>query len=137
VTGRPDPPSGAEPPHVAERSNGQAVPLDPLARDLCDRYFAEYPDHIERYGTAGDAWCVHDSLYLLAWAIADHDWRDVVLREQALWLADVLEARGFPLDRLARHLELAAVIVRERGLEAAAEVAARLDDAGAAVRARV
>lgn len=111
---RTEPPSGQEPPHTADRKAGDATSLDPLAREVCDRYFEEYPDHIERYGPAGDAWCVHDSLYLLAWAIADHDWGDVVLDDQVAWLARVLEARDFPIDRLARHLELAAAIVQQR-----------------------
>lgn len=110
-----EPPSGAEPPHSAKRKSGEDLPLDPIARAVCDEYFAEFPDDRERYGPAGDQWCVHDTLYLLAWAIAEHDWSDLVLDDQVRWLADVLAARNFPLEQLARHLNLAAVIVAQRG----------------------
>jgi hypothetical protein len=109
------PPSGQEPPHSAQRKDGTTLDLDPLAREVCDRYFQLFPDHIEHYGAAGDAWCVHDSLYLFAWAIDDVDWDEDVLIEQVLWLASVLSARDFPVPRLGRHLELAAAVARLRG----------------------
>ena len=102
------PPSGAEPPHVAPRGDGSETDLDPIAAAVCSRYFDEFPDDLERYGDAGRAWCVHDSLWLLAWAIADNDFGDVSLAGQVRWLAGVLSAREFPVDRLARHLELLA-----------------------------
>ena len=35
------------------------------------------------------------------------------LEERLAWLARVLEAREFPLPRLARNLELAAAVVRD------------------------
>src|SRR3954447_8215825 len=108
------PPSGEEPPRNARRKDGSEVSLEPLAREVCNLYFAEFPDHVERYGTAGDAWCVHDTLHLLAWAIDDHDWNDADIKKEVGWLANVLEARDFPVERLARHLELAAAIVCER-----------------------
>jgi hypothetical protein len=84
---------------------------------VCDRYFQLFPDHIEHYGAAGDAWCVHDSLYLFAWAIDDLDWDEDALIEQVLWLARVLSARDFPVPRLGRHLELAAAVARLRGAD--------------------
>ena len=108
------PPSGQEPPHIAPRKDGTTLSLDPLAREVCDRYFELFPDHIEHYGAAGDAWCVHDSLYLFAWAIEDVDWNENLLIQQVLWLARVLSARDFPVLRLARHLELAAAVARLR-----------------------
>ena len=116
------PPSGAEPPHTVDRKGGSELDLDPLARAVCDEYFREFPDHLERYGPAGDQWCVHDSLYLFAWAIADHDWGDLVLNDQVAWLADVLAARDFPVERLARHLELAGAIAAGRGDGGVAEL---------------
>ena len=112
---RPAPPSGAEPPHTAGRADGSTTELDPIAQVVCRRYFEEFPDDVERYGDAGAAWCVHDSLYLLAWAIADHDFGDLSLDDQVRWLADVLAARSFPVERLARHLELVADGLGEEG----------------------
>ena len=126
------PPTGAEPPHVAFRRDGTELPLDEWARELCDQYFAAYPDHIEHYGPAGDAWCVHDSLYIFAWAFGDLDWGGSDLKAQVKWLATVLTARGFPLDRFVRHLELAGVVAANRGCAA---VARMLDDAAAYVSA--
>jgi len=114
------PPSGQEPPHSAPRKDGTTLDLDPLAREVCDRYFELFPDHIEHYGTAGDTWCVHDSLYLFGWAIEDLDWNESLLIQQVLWLARVLAARDFPVRRLARHLELAAVVARLRDDDALA-----------------
>jgi hypothetical protein len=124
------PPSGQEPPHVAQRRDGATVDLDPLAREVCDRYFERFPDHIEHYGPAGDAWCVHDSLYLFEWAFHDLDWDENVLVQQVLWLAGVLAARDFPVQRLAGHLELAAGVARLRGDE---PLASKLTEGAAAV----
>jgi hypothetical protein len=64
------------------------------------------------YGDAGIAWCVHDTQYLLAWAVLDLDLKGH-FAESVTWLARLLAARDFPLDRLARDLELAAEAVDE------------------------
>jgi hypothetical protein len=131
---RPDPPSGQPPPTRAELADGTQVDLEALAREVCDRYRAEYPDEQERYGDAGMQWCRHDNQHLVNWAVLDTR-EYVVLGEQVAWLAKVLEAREFPLDRLARDLEIAATVVRERvaGGEA---VAAALTGAAELVRSR-
>jgi hypothetical protein len=77
-----------------------------MAERVTDRYAAEYPDEDERYEPAvWRAWCRHDAQYLLQWAVLDVE-GTTSLDRQAAWLAGVLEARGFPLDRLARTLEL-------------------------------
>ena len=131
---RPAPPSGQPPPSVAELADGTAVDLEALAREICDRYRAEYPDEEERYGEAGMLGCRHDNQHLLKWGVL-HTRAFVVLDEQVAWLAKVLEARGFPLDRLARNLELGADVVAER-VAGAADVAAALRDAAATVRSR-
>jgi hypothetical protein len=131
---RPAPPSGQPPPVSAELADGRALDLEALARDVCDRYRAEFPDEQGRYGEAGVQWCRHDNQHLLNWAVLDT--RDyVVLDEQVAWLAKVLEAREFPLDRLARDLDIAAAVVSERvaGGEA---VAAALSGAAEMVRSR-
>jgi len=86
--------------------------LAPLAYEICRRYRAEFPDEQERYGDAGIAWCVHDTQYLLAWAVLDLDLKGH-FAESVTWLARLLAARDFPLDRLARDLELAAEAVDE------------------------
>jgi hypothetical protein len=39
------------------------------------------------------------------------------VRAQVSWLARALEARAFPLDRLARDLELAADVTREQVID--------------------
>ena len=131
---RPAPPSGQPPPGVVELADGTAVDLAALAREICDRYRAEYPDEQERYGDAGVLWCRHDNQHLLNWAVL-HTRAFVVLDEQVAWLAKVLEAREFPLDRLARNLELGADVVGER-VAGSADVAAALRGAAAMVRAR-
>lgn len=102
-------PGGATPPaevHV----DGTAMPLAPVADLICSRYRVEFPDEQTRYGDAGEAWCRHDNQWLLSWAV-----NDVLgatdLGEQVRWLARVLHARSFPVDRLARNLEIAAEVV--------------------------
>lgn len=131
---RPAPPSGQPPPARAELADGTQLDLEALAREVCDRYRAEYPDEEERYGEAGMQWCRHDNQHLVNWAVLDTR-EYVVLDEQVAWLAKVLEAREFPLDRLARNLDIAAGVVGERvaGGEA---VAAALTGAAAMVRSR-
>ena len=37
-----------------------------------------------------------------------------MVASQVEWLASVLAARGYPLERLARNLELAAAVLAER-----------------------
>jgi hypothetical protein len=131
---RPAPPSGQPPPRAAELADGTAVDLEALAREICDRYRAEFPDEDERYGEAGVQWCRHDNQHLLNWAVLDTR-AFVVLDEQVAWLAKVLEARAFPLDRLARNLDIGAEVVSER-VDGAADVAAALRGAAAMVRSR-
>jgi hypothetical protein len=91
-------------------ADGTAIDLEPLAREICGRYREEFPDERDRYGDAGDAWCRHDNRHLLNWAALSLS-GFVDFEEKVGWLAQVLEARGFPLARLARNLELAAGVV--------------------------
>ncbi|CAA9383447.1 MAG: hypothetical protein AVDCRST_MAG75-1129 [uncultured Propionibacteriaceae bacterium] len=113
-------------------------PLDlpVLARDICWRYRNEFPDEEERYGAAGDAWCVHDTQYLLHWgAEAVNGYLN--MRYQVSWLARVLEARGFPLDRLARNLDIGADVVLSQVSGAdGVQLAGVLTDAAAYVRSQ-
>ena len=105
-----EPPSGATPPATAELESGETLDLRALAEEVCRRYRAEFPDEQERYGDAGQAWCVHDNQYLINWAVVEANGYGG-FEGQLAWLADVLEARDFPLDRLARNLEIAAAVV--------------------------
>jgi HEAT repeat protein len=131
---RPAPPSGQPPPIRAEMADGTVLDLAALAAEVCARYAAEYPDEHERYGEAGRLWCLHDNQHLLNWAVLD-TLGYVVMDEQVAWLAKILEAREFPLDRLARDLDIAAVVVGERVPRGDA-VAAALTGAAAMVRSR-
>ena len=107
------PPSGTPPPASATlAARGVAIDLVPLATEICRRYRAEFPDEAERYGDAGVEWCVHDNQHILSWAIgAENGYVD--LRRELSWLARVLDARDFPLERLARNLEIAAEVAHE------------------------
>ncbi|RYC14866.1 hypothetical protein [Nocardioides zhouii] len=117
-------------------SSGESIALLPLAQDICRRYRLEFPDEQDRYGQAGEAWCIHDNLYLLSWAVDDVD-GSLVMESEVVWLARVLEARAFPLPRLARNLDLAAEVVRGQSTSAAAPRIARvLAGAAAFVRSR-
>ena len=129
-----EPPSGYPPPAEAQLGDGRTLDLRVLAEEICGRYRAEFPDEEERYGEAGDLWCRHDNQHLINWA-ALHTQGYVVLDEQVAWLAKVLEAREFPLDRLARDLDIAAEVVEERVAGSNAVVAA-LTRAAAMVRSR-
>jgi hypothetical protein len=130
---RPAPPSGEPPPrHV--RLGEEDLDLEALAAEVCARYDAEFPDERDRYGDAGQAWCRHDNQHLLNWAALDAA-GFVVLDEQVAWLARVLESREFPLDRLARDLDIAADVIGTQVADGAA-MAAALSDAAAMVRSR-
>ena len=126
------PPSGWPPPEEA-RLAGRRVALSPLAQAVADRYFAEFPGDLERYdGDVAVAWELHDTRHVLSWAIGDVEGH-VELDRQISWLAGVLGARDFPLEHLARNLELAAGVVAER-LDP--RVGERLRSAAALVRRR-
>jgi hypothetical protein len=114
------PPAGAPPPETAD-----GLDLRVLAERVTDLYGGEYPDEDERYDRAvWRAWCRHDAQYLLQWAVLEGS-ELLSLSEQVAWLASVLAARDFPLDRLARTLELCADVVGAEGRE---DVAQRLRD---------
>jgi hypothetical protein len=129
-----EPPSG-EPAPTSARVGDTELDLVVLAREICRRYRQEFPDEEERYGDAGIAWCVHDTQYLLHWGAEAVD-GVVDMRREVGWLASVLEARDFPLDRLARNLEIAAEVALEGGAAAPSEpLAGVLADAAAFLRA--
>jgi hypothetical protein len=126
------PPSGSPPPASATLA-GRRIDLTALAEAVAARYFEEFPGDLERYGDAARAWEIHDTAHCLQWAVLDVE-RLASLQRQVDWLTNVLQARGFPLDQLARNLDLAAAVVEERLGEDGAAVAERLRSAAAAVR---
>lgn len=108
------PPSGGDGPPLisAPLLGGEPLDLLALATEICRRYREEFPDELERYGDAGNAWCVHDNQHLLNWAVETvNGYFDI--EHEVAWLANVLEARQFPLDRLARGLDIGADVTRE------------------------
>ena len=110
-------PSGSPAPISAALEDGTTLDLVALASEICRRYREEFPDEEGRYGEAGIAWCIHDNQHILNWAVgAANGWVD--LSKELGWLAGVLEARAFPLDRLARDLEIAASVVEHEALAA-------------------
>jgi hypothetical protein len=128
------PPSGASPPAAFELSNRTLLDLGPLAARACERYYESFPDDIARYGTAGQAWCDHDSRYLLAWALEDARAQIVDCVEQVLWLGRVLAARSFPRERLIRHAELVAAVIDDADLgDLGTRAAGRMREAAAAL----
>jgi hypothetical protein len=133
---RVEPPSGMAPPTAAPSpSGGPDLDLHALAEAVCARYYAEYPDEDAVYGAVGREWCQHDNQHLLNWAA--HDVAGTVsLDDQVTWLARILEARHFPILRLARSLDLGADVVRETHGPGAEPMAQRLAGAAAMIRAR-
>lgn len=130
----PIPPSGVNPPQTFELENGTEIDLGPLANQLGDLYYDIYPDDLERYGAAGRAWCEHDSRYLLAWGLEDARAGTVDCVEQVQWLGRILANRSFPIERLARHVELTAAVTRNSGLgEVGNRAATRMSQAAAAL----
>ena len=126
------PPSGAQPPAQVLTPDGGMVDVRELAQEVCRRYRGEYPDEEQRYGPAGDAWCVHDNRHILQWALLDPRGL-VVLADQVTWLAEILDARDFPLDRLRRDLQICADVIEETRQPWAPDVARRLRAATTAV----
>ena len=103
-------PSGGAPPDVAELPGGGLLELAAPAREIARRHRAEFLDEEELYGDRGLEWCAYDNQWILAWAAADAaGFED--LGKQIEWLARILDARGYPVERLARDLEIAADVV--------------------------
>ena len=106
----PQAPSGGAAPEIAVLPGGIPLELVAPAREIANRHRREFPDEQERYGDRGLQWCVYDNQWILAWA-ADTAAGYEDLDKQIGWLASILDARGYPVDRLARDLELAGEVV--------------------------
>ena len=122
------------PPQRVTGPRGHELNLVEIARKTCEAYDKQFPDERERYGPAGLEWCRHDVQHLLNWAVLSLTYGLDYERELS-WLARVLEARDFPLPRLARCLELLASTTRECvGVEP--EIAARVESGAAFISSR-
>jgi hypothetical protein len=135
VSRPPRAPSGGAPPDSATLPDGSFLELAPLAREIARRHRVEFPDEADRYGDRGLEWCVYDNQWLLSWAImAAGGWDD--FDTQLMWLAGVLESRGYPVDRLARDLEIAAEVTTDARIPEPDLVRGALLSGAEAVRAR-
>jgi hypothetical protein len=105
-------PPGGTPPPIAAELNGQPIDLRIVAGVICERYHAHFIDEAERYGPVGQEWCRHDNQWLLSWAVGDLQ-GVTDLDEQVGWLARVLHARDFPVERLVYNLRLAGEVMVE------------------------
>jgi hypothetical protein len=77
---------------------------------------------------------VHDNQHLLNWATESVN-GELDIRQEVAWLATVLESRDFPVDRLARGLDIAAEVVLDRvGGDGGRQLAAVLTDTAGFVR---
>src|SRR4051812_13395151 len=93
-------PPGGMPPPTTVQLDGSTIELTPLAEAVAERYFAEFPEALERSGDAAMPWETHATLHPLTWAVPDV--RGSPTPEPTLvWLAKVLIARAFPLEHLA------------------------------------
>lgn len=126
-------PGGTAPPAEATLRPGERIDLVPLAEEVARRYFEEFPGDLEHYGDAARDWAVHDTRYILAWTIGDLAGHPM-LAGQVDWLAGILAARDFPLEQLARNLEIAADVLGERLPDRREQVAELLGAATASVR---
>jgi hypothetical protein len=113
--------------------SGERIALQPLAEAVAKRYFDEFPEDLGRYGEAARAWEIHDTSHCLQWAVLDAEGL-ASLPRQIEWLTTVLRSRKFPLEHLARNLELAADAVEERLTGSGAAIALRLRAAALQVR---
>jgi hypothetical protein len=122
-------PSGSPPP-ASITLGERRIELAPVLEAIADRYFAEFPSDLERYGEAARDWELHDTAHCINWAALDVR-GFTSLDRNISWLTDILRARDFPLEQLARNLELAADVCAETIGDA---VAARLRNAATHVR---
>jgi hypothetical protein len=121
---------GGSPPPTAVTLDERRIELAPLLERIADRYFAEFPGDLERYGTVARDWELHDTAHCVNWAALDLKGFASLDRNIA-WLANILRARDFPVEQLARNLELAADVCAG---ELGDGVAARLRNAASHVR---
>jgi hypothetical protein len=106
------------------------IELAPLLEEIADRYFAEFPSDLERYGDLARDWELHDTAHCINWAALDIK-GFASLERNITWLASILRSREFPVEQLARNLELSADVCAQ---SLSVQVAARLRNAATLVR---
>ena len=121
---------GGSPPPTTVTLQERRIELAPLLEAIADRYFAEFPGDLQRYGAVARDWELHDTAHCISWAALDTR-GFASLDRNVQWLANILRSRDFPLEQLARNLELAADVCAEQLDET---VAARLRNAATLVR---
>ena len=105
---------GGQPPPEHITLQGRRIALAPIAAAVTDRFLEHHPDELERYENPDlvREWCEHDTRHLIGWAAAEAE-RGSPLAKQLDWLGVVLESRGYPVQRLADTLEIAAAVLGE------------------------
>jgi hypothetical protein len=78
-----------------------------VADGICERFYAEFPVHDERYRERGRAYCAHDNAYLVAWLVdALGVAGEASFGRNVAWLRGLLNARNFPMAAFRRNLTL-------------------------------
>ena len=98
-------PHGHPPPHDVRLRAGDVIALAPWAARASVRHLSTHPEELQRYGPNARDWCAHDLQWLSLWALMDADGQAVDFDAQLDWLAQILEARGYPLGSLADALD--------------------------------
>lgn len=97
--------------------DGRRFDVLAIAREVADRHHERHPEDVGRYGEAAREWCVHDTQWLLTWAILDVQGY-TSFAEQLEWLTGVLRARDYPLESVAESLVSAAELCGEERVAA-------------------
>ena len=100
-----------------------------VAEGICERYYSEFPDHGQRYGERGRAYCAHDNAYLVAWLVMALDRIPDAFTRNTAWLRGVLQARNFPTEAFERNLELVGEAVTQLRPDDAHRIATLVADA--------
>ena len=104
-------PSGELPPMEMDL-DGTRIDLLAIATEAADRHHERHPEDAGRFGEAARAWCVHDTQWLVAWAILDVQGY-ASFADQLEWLTGVLRARGYPIEHVAESLIVAAELCED------------------------
>jgi hypothetical protein len=99
-------PSGELPPMEMEL-DGVRIDLLAIATEAADRHHERHPEDVGRLGESARDWCIHDTQWLVAWAILDVQGY-TSFADQLEWLTSLLRARDYPIEHVAEGLLTAA-----------------------------